>query len=77
MPSFHRAVREHLLSELLGLVPSSVLIVKKLIKAGLRDKNDPDAVNLRESIEQASRLHSGIPADRFHKIATKQIRHKL
>ncbi|EIM89893.1 ClpP/crotonase [Stereum hirsutum FP-91666 SS1] len=75
--SFHRAVRDLLLSELSDLVPSSVLAVKKLIKTGLREKNDPDAVNLRESFEQAARLHSGIPAERFHKISTKKIRHKL
>lgn len=75
--SFHRSVREHLLSELSGLVPSSVLIVKKLIKTGLQDKNDPDAVNLRESIEQSARLQSGIPGKRFRMIAAKEIRHKL
>lgn len=47
--SFHAAVRQHLLSELDGLDPAALLTVKRLIRAGLTDKNDPDAVNLRES----------------------------
>lgn len=47
--SFNDAVRKHLQQELAGLDTISILAVKKLIQAGLRDKNDPDAVNLRES----------------------------
>lgn len=38
-----------MLAELEGLDPTSVLVMKKLIKAGMADQNDPDAVNLRES----------------------------
>lgn len=74
---FHSSVRTLVLSELAGLDPVALLTVKKLIRAGLADKNDPDAVNLRESYAQAERFASGIPAERFMKIATKQIRHKL
>lgn len=75
--SFHVAVRKHLLEQLSGLEPSSVLGVKKLLKAGLKEQNDPDAANIRESFEQAKQLHTGIPADRFARIARKEIRHKL
>lgn len=71
------AVRKHLLEQLSGLEPSSVLGVKKLLKAGLKEQNDPDAANIRESFEQAKQLHTGIPADRFARIARKEIRHKL
>jgi peroxisomal 3,2-trans-enoyl-CoA isomerase len=47
--SFHREVHNLLKSELEGLDPISILKVKSLIKAGLNDKNDFDAINLRES----------------------------
>lgn len=47
--SFHREVRDLLKFELQGLDPAAILKVKSLIKAGLNDKNDFDAINLRES----------------------------
>ncbi|EGN93230.1 hypothetical protein SERLA73DRAFT_64232 [Serpula lacrymans var. lacrymans S7.3] len=75
--SFHTAVRAHLLSELEGLDTAAVLTVKLLIKAGLREKNDPNSVNLRESYAQAERFSSGIPQVRFGKIKRKEVRHKL
>jgi len=75
--SFHMAVRKQLLDELYGLDPTALLEVKKLIRAGLKDKNDPDAVNLRESYAQAARFASGIPMEQFAKIARKEIKHKL
>ncbi|KAH0830530.1 ClpP/crotonase-like domain-containing protein [Lanmaoa asiatica] len=75
--SFHAAVREHLLGELDGLVHSSVLTIKALLKAGLSEKNDPDAVNLRESYAQAERFVTGIPTIRFGMISRKEIKHKL
>ncbi|KDQ60874.1 hypothetical protein JAAARDRAFT_31873 [Jaapia argillacea MUCL 33604] len=75
--SFHSAVRTKLLDELAGLDPTALLAVKKLLKEGLKDKSDPDAVNLRESYEQAERFASGIPTERFALIARKEIRHKL
>ena len=46
---FHATVRAHLLKELEGLDPAAILSVKKLLRAGLNEKNDPNAVNLRES----------------------------
>ncbi|KAK0483576.1 hypothetical protein IW261DRAFT_1674577 [Armillaria novae-zelandiae] len=46
---FHAAVRRHLQSELEGLDLTAPLSVKKLLRAGLDEKNNPDAVNLRES----------------------------
>ncbi|KAJ7632570.1 ClpP/crotonase-like domain-containing protein [Roridomyces roridus] len=75
--SFHAAVRKLLLEELRGLDPSAVLVVKKLIKTGLHEKNNPDGVNLRESYAQAERFASGIPAIQFMRIANKEIKHKL
>jgi len=32
-----------------GLDPTAILVMKSLVKRGLYEKNDPDAVNLRES----------------------------
>ncbi|KAH7916039.1 ClpP crotonase [Hygrophoropsis aurantiaca] len=75
--SFHTAVREHLRSELDGLDPTAMLKVKSLIKIGLKEKNDPDAVNIRESYAQAEAFASGTPAVRFGNIARKEIKHKL
>lgn len=75
--SFHKAVRQHLLSELDGLHQSALLAIKSLIKVGIAEKNNPDAVNLRESYAQAQRLCSGVPSDRFGMISRKEIRHKL
>ncbi|KAG6376109.1 ClpP/crotonase-like domain-containing protein [Boletus reticuloceps] len=75
--SFHAAVREHLLSELDGLDHSSVLAIKALLRAGLSEKNNPDAVNLRESYAQAERFVTGVPMIRFGMIARKEIQHKL
>ncbi|KAI6106419.1 ClpP/crotonase-like domain-containing protein [Pisolithus croceorrhizus] len=75
--AFHAAVRRHLHSELEGLDLTSVLTVKYLIKAGLAEKNNPDALNLRESYVQAERFRSGVPSVRFGMLARKEIRHKL
>ncbi|TFK54933.1 ClpP/crotonase [Heliocybe sulcata] len=75
--SFHAAVRSMVLKQLDGLDPSALLIMKKLIRQGLNEKNDADAVNLRESFAQAERLASGIPTERFAKVARKELKHKL
>ncbi|KAF9451075.1 ClpP/crotonase [Macrolepiota fuliginosa MF-IS2] len=75
--SFHKRVRQLLEAELEGLDPTAVLSAKKLIKAGLNDKNDFDAINLRESYAQAERFASGVPFRQFSRIANKEIRHKL
>ncbi|PBK96804.1 ClpP/crotonase [Armillaria gallica] len=74
---FHAAVRRHLQSELEGLDPTALLSIKKLLRAGLDERNNPDAVNLRESYAQSERFASGIPAERFGQIARREIRHKL
>ncbi|KAH7103856.1 ClpP/crotonase [Auriculariales sp. MPI-PUGE-AT-0066] len=63
--SFHAAVRKRVETDLKGLHPPALLAIKKLIRTGLRDKNDPDLVNWRESQEQARRVATGIPARRF------------
>jgi len=91
-PSFHSAVRAHLLDELRGLDSTAILATKKLIHQGLNEKNSMDAVNLRESygeksqyfifahnlrLAQASRFASGVPQKLFIKLAKKEIRHKL
>jgi Delta3-Delta2-enoyl-CoA isomerase len=51
--------------------------VKQLMKAGLSECNDMDAVNMRESYAQAERIGSGIPGTRFAKVASKELKHKL
>lgn len=66
-----------MLAELEGLDPGALLGVKRLIKAGLNDQHNLDAVNLRESYAQASRFETGIPIDRFARIARKELKHKL
>ncbi|KAJ3786593.1 ClpP/crotonase-like domain-containing protein [Lentinula aff. detonsa] len=74
---FHADVLAHLKQQLEGLDPAAVLAVKKLLRAGLNEKNDPNAVNLRESYAQAERFASGVPERQFGRIARKEIRHKL
>jgi hypothetical protein len=59
--SFHEAVRKRVEADLKQAEPGALLAIKKLIRAGLRDKNDPDLVNMRESLEQARRVATGIP----------------
>ena len=77
MESFHATVRAHIQSELDSLDRNSVLKIKQLIKAGLQDQNDMDAVNMRESYAQAERIASGVPRERFAQIARKELKHKL
>ncbi|KAL7283315.1 ClpP/crotonase [Trametes coccinea BRFM310] len=77
VPEFQAAVRKLVLAELEGLDPTALLGVKKLIKAGLNDQHNLDAVNLRESYAQSERLASGVPGERFAKIAKKELKHKL
>ncbi|KZV91060.1 ClpP/crotonase [Exidia glandulosa HHB12029] len=74
---FHATVRAHVQYELEGLDPTALLAVKRLIRAGLNEKNNPDAVNMRESYEQASRIASGIPAQQFSRLARKEIKNRL
>ncbi|KAJ7740658.1 ClpP/crotonase-like domain-containing protein [Mycena maculata] len=74
---FHAAVRAIIVENLRGLDPNALLAVKKLIRTGLTEKNNPDAVNLRESYAQAERFSSGIPTRQFIRIAAKEIKHKL
>ena len=75
--SFHAAVRQRVLDQLDGLVPEAVLTVKRLIQFGINEKNSKDGTNMRESYTQAEQFASGVPVDRFSKIARKEIKHKL
>ncbi|KAJ7109327.1 ClpP/crotonase-like domain-containing protein [Mycena epipterygia] len=78
--AFHAAVRAIIVEDMRGLDPTALLTVKRLIRTGLTEKNNPDAVNLRESYAQAERFlspTSGIPGRQFMRIATKEIKHKL
>ncbi|EIW85226.1 ClpP crotonase [Coniophora puteana RWD-64-598 SS2] len=75
--SFHASVRQHLLDELDGLDAAAVLSIRNRIREGLKQRNDPDSVTLRESYGQAERFATGIPAVRFGKVSRKEIRHKL
>ncbi|KAL5511838.1 hypothetical protein ACEPAH_5056 [Sanghuangporus vaninii] len=75
--SFHAAVRKYLEGQLEGLDPTAVLKIKELIQYGINEKNSKDGTNLRESYAQAERFASGIPMERFSKVATKEIKHKL
>jgi len=75
--SFHSTIRRHLLQQLEGLDHDSVLTVKQLIQFGVNEKNSKDATNLRESYAQGARFATGVPGDRFAKLARKEIKHKL
>ncbi|KAF5310149.1 hypothetical protein D9619_010391 [Psilocybe cf. subviscida] len=75
--SFHDSVRSLLLAELEGLNPEALLVMRSLIRRGLHEQNDPDAVNLREAYAQAERFASGVPFTQFVRIANKEIKHKL
>ena len=74
---FHKSVKQRVAAELDGLVTEAVLKTKELLRLGLKEKNDMDAVLLREGYAQAERFASGVPAERFARIARKEIRHKL
>jgi peroxisomal 3,2-trans-enoyl-CoA isomerase len=54
-----------------------MLATKGLLQAAASDRTNPDAANMRESFTQSRRFASGIPAERFAKIARKELRHKL
>ncbi|KAG6836618.1 hypothetical protein H0H93_005961 [Arthromyces matolae] len=75
--SFHAAVRKLVLDELQGLDPAALLESKKLIHAGLKEKNDPDAANTRECFAQAARFASGVPYEQTAKLTRKEIKFKL
>lgn len=53
-------IRRRLLDELEGLDPAALLEVKRLLQASSRDKNDPDAVNLRESYGTPNFIFLGV-----------------
>ncbi|KAF8610772.1 ClpP crotonase [Ceratobasidium sp. AG-I] len=76
-PSFHKAAREYLLDRLDGLDPTALLSIKRMIQTATHEKNDPRAVNMRESLAQAERFAGGVPAKRFGQLARKEIRHRL
>jgi peroxisomal 3,2-trans-enoyl-CoA isomerase len=58
-------------------VVEAVLKTKQLLRLGLKERNDMDSTLLREGYAQAERVASGVPLERFTKIAQKEIRHKL
>jgi len=74
---FHRSVNRRVSSDLDGLVAEAVLKTKQLLRFGLNERNNMDSALLREGYAQAERTASGIPSERFAKIARKEIRHKL
>ena len=74
---FHRNVERRVAADLDGLVPDAVLETKQLLRFGLRERNDMDSALLREGYAQAKRFTTGVPVERFTKIARKEIRHKL
>ncbi|CAE6525466.1 unnamed protein product [Rhizoctonia solani] len=75
--SFHQLVREYLLDRLDGLDPAALLSTKRMLQAAVHEKNDPRAVNFRESFAQAERFAGGVPAHRFGQLARKEIKHRL
>jgi len=74
---FSNVVRAYVQSELKDLDPEAILATKGLIQAAACDRSNPDAANMREAYVQARRFASGVPAERFAKIARKELRHKL
>ena len=57
--------------------PVSLITIKRLIKAGLNEQHNFDAVNLRESYALAERFASGVAVERLQKLARKELKHKL
>ena len=74
---FHRSVKQRVTAELDGLVAEAVLKTRELLRYGLKERNDMDSALLREGYAQAERLASGVPLERFTRIARREIRHKL
>lgn len=77
MESFHKSVDTHMRSELEGLDLDAVLVVKGLLKTVANERSSMEATIMRESMAQAARFATGVPAERFAKIAKKEIKHKL
>jgi len=73
----HQQVRSYLLQQIEGLDLDAMLLTKKLVKAGIQEKNNPDAVSMRESVTNVERAVSGIPGKRFAELAGKKTKHKL
>jgi len=59
--AFHAIVRERVQTMVQTADPVALLATKRLIRTGVMEKNDPDGVNMRESLEQSKRLGSGVP----------------
>jgi len=74
---FHAAVRAHLLEQLDGLDPAAVLKTKELIQFALNEQSSKDGANMRESYAQSARFATGLPSERFGKLARKEIKHRL
>ena len=74
---FHVAVRKHLVEQLDGLDPVAVLKTKELIQYALNEQSSKDGANMRESYEQSARFATGLPGERFGKIARREIKHRL
>ncbi|KAI0328374.1 hypothetical protein GY45DRAFT_1338164 [Cubamyces sp. BRFM 1775] len=77
VPEFQAAVRKLILAELEDLNTDALLGMKRLMKAGLNEQHDLDAVNLRESYALGERFASAITSERLGKIARKELKHKL
>ncbi|KAI0656634.1 ClpP/crotonase [Cubamyces menziesii] len=77
VPDFHAAVRRLVLERLNNSDPVSLITIKRLIKAGLNEQHNFDAVNLRESYALAERFASGVAVERLQKLARKELKHKL
>jgi len=73
----HQQVRSYLLQQIEGLDLDAMLLTKKLVKAGIQERNNPDAVSMRESVANVERAVSGIPRRRFAELADKKMKHKL
>jgi len=73
----HEQVRSYLLEQIEGQDLDAMLLTKKLVKAGIHEKNNPDAVSMRESVTNVGQAVNGVPSKRFAELAGKNRRHKL
>lgn len=73
----HAQVYAYLLDLIEPLDPSALLASKAIIKQGLIEQNNPDAVNVREATATINQFIEGVPSQRFGEIARKERRHKL
>lgn len=72
---FNKAVLDELLTAAEGLHPGSIFQIKNLLKANFRQI--VSYTNARESYDGLANWTSGVPKERFRKLASGELKHKM